>query len=170
MMDEKHTTPLTLTHTHTHSDSSLCTPSNHLACSAGDLSAKHGRLSLPQQPGTRFRAVFTDSNLPLSGPNAAFADTASQSPLLFLQPVAGATDSVVCKQTIVIPPPPTEAPPTNAPTNAPTDGPSPTTVTPAETTQPPQAQGVCVCVCVCVCVWGGGGGGGGVCVCVCVCV
>ena len=72
--------------------------------------------------------------------------------MLFLQPVAGATGPVVCEQTIVIPPPPTEAPPTNTPTNTPTDGPSPTTVTPAETTQPPQAQGVCVCVCVCVCV------------------
>jgi len=52
------------------SNPSLCSASNPLACSAGDLTSKHGALS----PGVT-RAVFTDPNLPLSGPNAGQDDS-----------------------------------------------------------------------------------------------
>lgn len=46
----------------------LCKSGNQLACAGGDLTAKHGRLTLGEQQGARL--VFTDPFLPLSGPNS----------------------------------------------------------------------------------------------------
>ena len=46
----------------------LCQAGNQLACSGGDLLSKHGALSISATTG--IRKVFTDSYLPLSGPDS----------------------------------------------------------------------------------------------------
>ena len=48
--------------------SSLCERGEALACPAGDLSAKHGPLTVSAI--SEIRIVLTDPYLPLSGPNS----------------------------------------------------------------------------------------------------
>ena len=50
---------------------SLCQSGEQLACTAGDLTSKHGRITVDSQDGVRL--VFTDPSLPLSGPNSGIA-------------------------------------------------------------------------------------------------
>ena len=94
----------THTYIHTHicllSNSGICSPTNQLACAAGDLTSKHGALLLPQQAGSSLRAVFTDSNLPLSGPGAVFQQTSGSTPLLLIQQMDGTMtlpQNVICE-------------------------------------------------------------------------
>ncbi|OWF38323.1 Superoxide dismutase [Cu-Zn], chloroplastic [Mizuhopecten yessoensis] len=47
-----------------------CNPNNQLRCELGDLSGKHGKLNVRTQLGGKTRMFFTDTDLPLSGPNS----------------------------------------------------------------------------------------------------
>ncbi|KAJ8317087.1 hypothetical protein KUTeg_004991 [Tegillarca granosa] len=49
---------------------SECKPSNQLRCELGDLSGKHGKLTIRSSSGGMQRAFYTDIDAPLSGPNS----------------------------------------------------------------------------------------------------
>lgn len=46
-----------------------CNPDNQLRCEVGDLSKKHGKISISRF-GQRLKSFFTDWQLPLAGPNS----------------------------------------------------------------------------------------------------
>ena len=100
------------------SNSTLCSPTRQLACPAGDLSSKHGRLLIPQAAGSTLRAVYTDANLPLSGlptPDSVFGEAGLPVGWLYIWPVGGSSSPSVCQQSAaaaIVDAPPTDAPPT----------------------------------------------------------
>ena len=94
-----------------------CSTNNPLLCDAGDLTTKHGPLNIPRTPRL-FRAVFTDPNLPLSGPTSPFSESNGGDMVSFLvQPRDGATGSevVACDGAAQIVPPTMPPPPTTPP-------------------------------------------------------
>jgi len=96
------------------SNPALCTRDMPLACSSGDLTAKHGTLDLPLDQNGMFRAVFTDPNLPLTGPQSPF-DPASSPPALLVQPMSGGgsqSGDAACVVAVDVSEPPPSAPPT----------------------------------------------------------
>ena len=95
-------------HTFTHdctctslSNPTLCSSTRQLACPAGDLSSKHGRLLIPQAAGSTLRAVYTDANLPLSGlptPDSVFGEAGLPVGWLYILPVGVSSSPSVCQQ------------------------------------------------------------------------
>jgi len=99
-----------------------------MACSIGDLTGKHGPITIPTQPG-EYRAVFTDPSLPLSGPSSPFNQPAA----LLVQAMGGETST--CSLAVAVE---AQAPPatTTMATTDNTDTTEPVN-TPGETTQEP---------------------------------
>ncbi|XP_064602134.1 uncharacterized protein LOC135468049 [Liolophura sinensis] len=50
--------------------SSSCRPDNGMRCEVGDLANKHGKLAIRTPEGMGMKYFFTDTTLPLSGPNS----------------------------------------------------------------------------------------------------
>lgn len=50
--------------------SSVCSSTNQYRCEVGDMSGKHGQLSVRAPTGSKEKAFFTDMQLPLSGPQS----------------------------------------------------------------------------------------------------
>lgn len=94
------------------SNPELCSSDMPQACSVGDLMAKHGPLNIPQD-GTMLRMVFTDANLPLSGPLSPFS-SASSTPLLMFQRIGGNDGEATCTGVVPV------SSPTTSPTTPPT--------------------------------------------------
>lgn len=83
-----------------YSNPQLCNTMQQLACQVGNLSGKHGNLLIPRDAGSTFRAVYADTNLPLSGrPGLESVFGGSLTGRLYLRPVAGGDASnSVCQQ------------------------------------------------------------------------
>ena len=96
-----------------------------VGCYVGDLTGKHGALSVGGGPRRQF---FTDLNLPLSGPNQIDARS------IVLHAKGGGAARIACASINPAPTPAPTPPPTPAPTRAPT--PAPTAATKYPTRAP----------------------------------